>query len=178
MLRRRSDCGIADLAERPDGSTVTVGGLITGLARKFTKKGDQMAVFVLEDLQDAVEVTVFPRTMTEQGHKLSEDGIVLVRGRVDRKDDQAKLMAQEISIVNAVELMAQRPLRLKLPASALDDRRVERLKTIVGDCPGDSPVILDLGDGVQIRLGQEFYVDRDKVIGELRVAFGHEAIDA
>ena len=40
---------------------ITLGGVITGLARKFTKKGDQMAVFVLEDLDGAIEVTVFPR---------------------------------------------------------------------------------------------------------------------
>ena len=42
---------------------VTIGGVITGLTRKFTKKGDQMAVFVLEDLEATIEVTLFPRTL-------------------------------------------------------------------------------------------------------------------
>ena len=64
---------------------VTLGGVITGLSRKFTKKGDQMAVFVLEDLDSAIEVTVFPRVLLEQGHKLVDDAIVTVKGRIDRK---------------------------------------------------------------------------------------------
>ena len=62
-LRRRVDQSIADLAELSDGATVHVGGVITGLTRKFTKKGDQMAVFVLEDLEANIEVTLFPRTL-------------------------------------------------------------------------------------------------------------------
>ena len=41
--------------------------MITGLGRKFTKKGDQMAVFVLEDLEASIEVTVFPRTLPSRG---------------------------------------------------------------------------------------------------------------
>jgi DNA polymerase III subunit alpha len=63
-----------------DGAQVVVGGVITNLARKFTKKGDQMAVFVLEDLDASIEVTIFPRTLAEQGHKLEDDVIVPSRG--------------------------------------------------------------------------------------------------
>ncbi len=70
-----------------DGASVKVGGVITNLARKFTKKGDQMAVFVLEDLESSIEVTVFPRTLVEQGHKLEDDIIVAVKGRLDKRDE-------------------------------------------------------------------------------------------
>ena len=42
---------LADLAEIDDGTIRTFGGVITGLQRKWTKKGDLMAVFMLEDLQ-------------------------------------------------------------------------------------------------------------------------------
>jgi DNA polymerase-3 subunit alpha len=83
-LRRKADATIADLDERQDGDVLTVGGVVTGLQRKFTKKGDPMGAFVLEDLQDTVEVTLFPRVMMEQGYKLADDAIVLVKARVDR----------------------------------------------------------------------------------------------
>src|SRR5688500_19808548 len=90
---------VADAAEREDGAMVKLGGVITGLTRKYTKKGDQMAVFVLEDLAGSIEVTVFPRTLQEQGHRLSDDAIVLVRGRIDRRDEsRLGLMAQEITV--------------------------------------------------------------------------------
>ena len=60
-LERRCDASLTELAELDDGTIKTFGGVITGLQRKWTKKGDLMAVFVLEDLQTAVEVMVFPR---------------------------------------------------------------------------------------------------------------------
>jgi DNA polymerase-3 subunit alpha len=176
LIRRRSDCAISDLGEREDGSFVTVGGLITGLARKFTKRGDQMAVFVLEDLQDSVEVTVFPRMMAEQGHKLADDAVVTVRARLDRRDDTPKLMAQEISVIDTAELSANPPLRLRIHESLLDERRLDRLKAILTEFPGQSPVILDLGGNRVLRLNPQFNVNLDKAIGEIRVAFGHDAI--
>jgi DNA polymerase-3 subunit alpha len=176
VLRRRSDCSIGDLAEREDGGFVNVGGLITGLSRKYTKKGDPMAVFVLEDLQDSVEVTVFPRMMLEHGHKLADDAVVIIRARLDRRDDTPKLMAQEVSVVDVAELAANPPLRLHIPASALNELRLDRLKAILSEFPGESPVFLDLGEGRVLRLNDQFNVNRDKAIGEIRVAFGHDAI--
>ena len=81
-----------------DGAQVMVGGVITNLARKFTKKGDQMAVFVLEDLEASIEVTVFPRTLLEQGHKLEDDIIVAVKGRLDKRDESRfGLIAQDVA---------------------------------------------------------------------------------
>ena len=79
---------------------IVLGGVITNLSRKFTKKGDQMAVFVLEDLDAAIEVTVFPRVLIEQGHKLVDDAIVTVKGRIDRRDEsRVGFMAQDVQII-------------------------------------------------------------------------------
>ncbi len=52
-LRRKVDCGLAEAPERDDGAVLVLGGVITNLSRKFTKKGDQMAVFILEDLDSS-----------------------------------------------------------------------------------------------------------------------------
>src|SRR3546814_11773846 len=95
-LRRKCDGTLTDLAELADGTIKTFGGVVTGLQRKWTKKGDLMAVFQLEDLQTSVEVMVFPRTMTEHGHKLADDAIVVVKSRVDARDDQPKLTAMDL----------------------------------------------------------------------------------
>ncbi len=86
-LRRKVEHSIIDAAELDDGAMVHVGGVVTGLTRKFTKRGDQMAVFVLEDLESGIEVTLFPRTLVEHGHKLADDAIVAVKGRLDRRDE-------------------------------------------------------------------------------------------
>ena len=58
QVRRKADT-VAGLADTPDGAIVKVGGVITNLQRKWTRKGDLMAVFELEDLEGSVEVMVF-----------------------------------------------------------------------------------------------------------------------
>ncbi len=176
-LRRKVDCPVAEALDRDDGSMFTIGGVITGLARKFTKKGDQMAVFTLEDLGGAVEVTVFPRTLMEHGHKLLDDQIVTVKGRLDKRDEsRVGFMAQDIQVVEHLDGGEAPPLHLKLPATSLNELRVHQLRKILRDHPGESPVVLHIGNGKMVRIADDFRVDLDVVVGELRVAFGHDAV--
>jgi DNA polymerase-3 subunit alpha len=174
-LRRKVECSIADLAERDEGSMVTIGGVITNLARKYTKRGDLMATFVLEDLQDSVEVTVFPRMMTEQGHKLADDVVVTVRGRVDKRDDTVTFNASEVTIVEGLDATAP-PLHIRMPMHSITEFRMAQLKKILRDHPGDSRVILHVGENKVAHLPDEFSVNLDRVVGELRVVFGHDAV--
>jgi DNA polymerase-3 subunit alpha len=174
-LRRRCDASIGELKEREDGATLSVGGVVTGLQRKLTRKGEPMGVFVLEDLQDSIEVTVFPRVMGDHGHKLADDAIVAVRGRLDGRDDVPKLLAQDITVVEGLSEAAA-PLRLHLPAAVLSDDRIGLLKRLLADHPGESPVLLDLGGGTVLRLPDDHRVDLRRIVGEVRVAFGHDAV--
>jgi DNA-directed DNA polymerase III PolC len=174
-LRRRTDGTIAEMAERGDQGSVALGGVITGLSRKFTKKGDPMAVFVLEDLQSSIEVTVFSRTMLEHGHKLVDDAVVIVRGRLESRDETPKLLCQDIEIFDGIVDGAP-PLRLKLNANALSEEKIATLKAILLECPGESPVFLHLGRGKVLRLTDDFCVDINRAVGEIRVAFGHDAV--
>jgi DNA polymerase-3 subunit alpha len=177
-LKRRVEHSLADLEAMDDGAQVVVGGVITNLARKFTKKGDQMAVFVLEDLESSIEVTVFPRTLLEQGHKLEDDVIVSVKGRLDKRDESRfGLIAQFVDVLSGLGDGPAPPLRLRLPSHTLDELRVQRLKRILRDHPGESVVQIDIGGGQVIRIADEFRVDIDRAVGELRMAFGHDAVE-
>jgi DNA polymerase-3 subunit alpha len=176
-LRRKVEHALVDLESMDDGASVTVGGVITGLARKFTKKGDQMAVFVLEDLEASIEVTVFPRTLVEIGHKLEDDAIVSVKGRLDKRDESRfGLVAQFVDVLAGLSDGPAPPLRLAIPSHMLDESKIDRLKRILGDHPGDSVVQIDIGNGKVLRLADEFRVDIDRAVGELRMAFGHDAV--
>ncbi len=174
-LRRKVEHAIADVVELEDGAMVQVGGVVTGLTRKFTRRGDQMAVFILEDLGAAIEVTLFPRTLTEHGHKLADDLVVAVKGRLDRRDESRTcLICQSIEVLTGLDAGAP-PLRLRIPSTALDELCIQRLKRILREHPGDSVVTVELG-GQSVRLPDEFCVDVDRAVGELRVAFGHDAV--
>jgi DNA polymerase III subunit alpha len=175
-LARRADCSLDDLAEHEDGALKAVGGVITGLQRKWTKKGDLMAVFVLEDLRSSVEAMVFPRTMTEHGHKLADDAVVVVKGRVDKRDDQPKLIVQSVDVVDVGSGGAE-PLRVRVPPQLLSEATVGQLKQVLSDHPGDAPVYLHLGERQVLRLPDQWNVDTTNgLLGHLRVLLGPGAL--
>jgi DNA polymerase III alpha subunit/intein/homing endonuclease len=176
QLKRRAEATIADLESAEEGSVVTVGGVVTALQRKWTRKGDLMAVFVLEDLTHSAEVMVFPRTMTDYGHLLEDDRVVIVRGRVDKRDDQPKLMAQAVEVFEPVS-GADPPLRLQIRPEALSDALIERLKRVLADHGGDAPVYIHLSERQVVRLSDGYCVDTaNGLIAELRVMLGADAV--
>jgi DNA polymerase-3 subunit alpha len=178
-LARRCDAAIDDLADLDDGTLKSVGGVVTGLQRKWTRKGDLMAVFTLEDLRSAVEVMVFPRTMTDHGHKLADDAVVVVRARVDTRDDTPKLIAQDIDVVDVGESGEVEPLRVRVPPQLLSPATVAHLKQILADHPGATPVMLHLGERQIVRLPDRWNVDTSNgLLGQLRVVLGAGAIVA
>jgi DNA polymerase-3 subunit alpha len=190
-LARLTDCTLAELVDLdPDqgggfggdgfggpgeGQVRTIGGVVTDLTRRYTKKGDLMATFVLEDLNASVEAFVFPKAMADYGALLDDDAIVVIRGRVDMRDDRLKLVCME---VQRPELATDGSvdLRITLPIHSLTDRKVEGLKRLLAEHPGDSPVFLHVGEKV-LALPPEFNVDsRRGLVGELRVLLGPNAI--
>ena len=112
---------------------------------------------------------MFPKTMTEHGHKLADDAIVVVEGAVDARDDEPKLIAMEVEPFEPMSGEAF-PLRVKVAPAALSEALIEELKRLLGEHPGDSPVLLHLGEEKVLRLPAG--VDRRRragLLAELRV---------
>jgi DNA polymerase-3 subunit alpha len=183
-LARLVECSIADLKEEEaggdaglgrEGQVRTVGGVVTALVRRYTKKGELMATFTLEDLRASIEVFVFPRVMLELGGLLADDAVVVLRGRVDTRDDQVKLVCMEVTRPElAVEGASE--LHVRVPVGIFAGDAVDRLKQLLKENPGDEPVFLHVGETV-LRLSGEFNVNsRRGLVGELRVLLGPNAI--
>jgi DNA polymerase-3 subunit alpha len=180
-LRRRTDATINELAESEDGAVKLVGGVVTNLQRKWTRKGDLMAVFTLEDLQTSIEVMVFPKTMHEVAHVLTDavvDSVVCVKGRVDTRDDQPKLVAMHVEVFEPI-IDGAPPLRLRVPAHQLSEDLISGLKTLFEKFPGESPVFLHISEQHVLRLPEPWAVEAaGGLMGELRVLLGPDAIVA
>ena len=179
VLRRFIECSIAEVKDLDDGSVRTVAGVVTGLQRKYTKRGDLMGTFVLEDLGAAIEVMVFPKTMLQYGELLDADAIVVMKARVDGRDDTPKLMAMEIGRPE-INLDGVQPLTLKVKATVLTDERVGQLRELLRSHPGESPVFVRVVGPEKetvLRLGDEFRCEaRNGLYAELRVLFGGDCI--
>jgi DNA polymerase-3 subunit alpha len=176
-LRRRTDTSIAELRETEDGMFRTVGGVVTNLNKKWTRRGDLMAVFDLEDLEGSIEVMVFPKTMTEHGHKLADDAVVLLRGRLDTREDSPKLICMEVEVFDTSSIGVSKPVRIKLPLEQVSEAAIDELKTLLSSHPGDSEVFLHLGDRHVLSLPAEFSVDpAGGLVAEIRVLLGAESV--
>jgi len=95
-LAARVTATIDQLAEMRDRSEVVIGGLITAVKRTTTRAGAAMAFLTLEDLTGSVEVIVFPKTYEAAHLVLKRDAVVVVRGRLDVTEQQAKVLAEAV----------------------------------------------------------------------------------
>jgi len=85
-----------DLAEEDDQAKVTLGGIILASRRVVTRAGSTMLVATLEDLQGSVEVVVFPKVFEQTANAWTDDSVVLVTGRIDRRDDSPQLLCEAV----------------------------------------------------------------------------------
>ncbi len=184
VLAANSDCSVAELmadGERPDGSTITVGGLITGLQRKVTKQGNAWAIATLEDLEGAIEAMFFPATYNLVAPHLHEDRIVLVRGRIDRREDVPKLIAMELTVPDLDVEEARGPVVITLPVARCVPPVVDRLKEVLSAHPGTVEVhlqlqsggrttVMRLDDRLRVRPSPALFGDVKALLGQASVA--------
>jgi DNA polymerase III subunit alpha len=160
QLRRKTDCRLSEAERRRDGEIVTVGGLIAGLKQLTTKRGEPMVFLQLEDVTGGAEVVVFNSVYAAAQELLEPDAVVVVKGRVDHKQQgDTKLIAMEVTAFEAVP--ERREVRLKVDATRARAGLIRELAALVGDFPGEAPVIvaLDTSEGPkELTLGREYRV--------------------
>jgi DNA polymerase-3 subunit alpha len=167
----KADCSCAQVGDQRDGDWVKVGGMITESKKIRTRTGSQMMFATVDDLEGAVEIVVFEKALSNVESALGADEIVLVRGRVDHKEEgEIKLVAQEVEafeptpeeVLEALE-SAPEPIVRRLtiqvdpgvPASFLDD-----LRDVVRNHRGDHELLLAVGE-TRLLLGPDWRVSAD-----------------
>jgi len=95
-LANQTEFSTVELKEQKDGTIGWIGGIITKIKKINTKKGDIMLFIELEDLDGSVEVVVFPGTAEKYKTLIEVDKMVVIKGRLDVKEDEVKALAMEI----------------------------------------------------------------------------------
>ncbi len=146
VLSQGTDATIGQLLldeERPDGSYVTISGLVTSVQRKITKKGDSWAIVQLEDLDGGIEVLMFPSTYQLASTYLVEDAIITVRGTLSRDKDTPAVRAQEVTVPDLSDGPSG-PVVIRLPSTRCTPPVVEKLTEVLRTHPGMTEVHLQL----------------------------------
>ena len=102
--------GLHRMLPNIDGQSITIGGLVTTVRTIVTKSGKKMAFVGIEDKTGEGEIIVFPNLYEQIGATLQQDAIIRAVGKVNARDrdgnmsDEAKMIADEISIISEKEL--------------------------------------------------------------------------
>ncbi len=157
LLAERTDGTVAALTgpDGPDGAVVTIGGIVSGLRHRTTRQGDPWAVATVEDLSGSVECVFLPATYRALAAALVEDTVVLVSGRLDRREDAPRLVASELTVPDLPSAAAQ-PVVIRIPRDRLTPPLVARLGALLAGHRGTTEVHVRLvggaGPGTLLRL--------------------------
>ena len=121
-----------------------IGGTVGGTRQLKTKKGDRMAVFVLDDPTGSVEVVVFPETFGKTAALVVNDTVVLVRGKLDKDDEQTRLVASEILPIAALRERVTTEVAVHLSVPPHGRGTFEAVAEVLARHRGDRRVALEL----------------------------------
>jgi DNA polymerase-3 subunit alpha len=152
---------VTDLDSELAGRSVRLLALVTEVRRITTRTQRQMAVATVEDLTGSIEVVLFPQCFEQFSEILQEDAALILAGKVDVRNDELQLLADEVRIVEEEPVQTMtvgRLVRLRFcAADARDADRLYRLAELLREFQGEDELIvtLDLDGGTRsFRLGQ------------------------
>jgi DNA polymerase-3 subunit alpha len=171
---------IADLTQSlPD---VWVGGIVSGLRPLKTKKGDRMAVFMLDDIAGGLEVVVFPEAFGKHGHVIVADAMLLVRGKFEKDDESARIVASELQPISLLKERTTREVIIHLQVPTRNT--MEALAELLSRHRGDRKVLLELdvkkngGSGLRVRADVAQRVrPSEKLVEEVELLCGAGSVE-
>jgi DNA polymerase-3 subunit alpha len=181
VLAANADTPIAEINAGgvEDGANVTIAGILTSVAPRTNKQGAPWAIATLEDLESGIEVLFFPKTWAEVSEKVVRDQIVVVKGRISRRDDQPSLFGSEVTIPELTE-GARGPVLVSMAAARCTPPVVERLREVLGSHPGTTEVHLKLLNGGRetvLRLDQGLRVrPSTALMGDIKALLGPTSV--
>ncbi|MGA8660149.1 MAG: DNA polymerase III subunit alpha [Chthoniobacterales bacterium] len=144
---------ISELANREDKSVVKVAGSISAVDRKFARKdGKPFAVVTMEDFSGQVEVMVWSDTYSRSAQEIDKGKIVAVTAKLDRREDNPRLVANEIGPLTRGEKVA--PLTIDIPMEKAGEERLVAIRSLAQQYPGPQPLLLRFrtADGQVLKL--------------------------
>ncbi len=133
---------VADLTASE--ADIWVAGIVSGLRPLKTRKGDRMAVFMLDDVGGAVEVVVFPETFAKFGSLVENDAMLLVRGKLERDEESARIVSTELMPIASLKEKTTREVVIHLRQASQGRNTFEALAELLARHRGDRRVSLEL----------------------------------
>ena len=136
---------IEKLETKSDGAPVRICGIITSVKRKLTKKGDMMAIAVLEDFTGSTEVLFFKDELERFSALLIPDQMVTLNGRVSTKEDEpVKIRAEKLKPLEQARAAFIRSLQIDIDTTQLEAEKLIKLEKLFAASPGNAKVVFTI----------------------------------
>jgi len=144
---------------------------------KISKKsGNPWAAVTIEDLEGSVEVLFFGETYLAYSTVLAEDAVVVLKGRMRRRDEALSVQAMELSLPDIVSTADGAPVAITIPESRCTQPLLERLVEVLRSHPGGNELhvhvrtrtgrtVVRAGDGLRIDRTSSLYGDLKALLG-------------
>ena len=178
LLNAYSTGKISEFAGMSDGQEVLVGGMINKVRITVTrKKAEKMAILSLGDLNDFIEVLVFPNAYRKAPELAKEDALVYISGRLNLREEEPKLIAEEIIPIEQVKEKFTKSVLIRITVSTPEANPMPSVKEALKRNKGMIPVFLDLispeGRKVRMATDKDLYVSAcDELIEEVEKVVG------
>ena len=125
----------------------SIAGIVTGVRQLKTKRGDRMAVFMLEDEVAKVEAVVFPEAFGRYGGLVQDDAMLMVRGKYERDEETSRLVVAELTPLEVIREKAVREVEILLEGKGLETMVMRELAAVLERHSGDRRVSLVMNVG-------------------------------
>ncbi len=178
LLNAYSTCAVSELSALADGQVVLIGGIISKVRSTVTRKtAEKMAIITLEDLNNFVEILVFPKTYSKVASLVKEDNTVYVEGRLNLREEEPKIVAENMIPLEQVKEMFTKSVLIKMNTLGLEENIMEKVRRVIMKHKGKVPVFIDLispqGRKVRVSTNKELTVyPSDNMIEDLEGVVG------
>lgn len=145
-----------------DGMKVTVAGIVSSKKMLTTKNNRQMAFLDIEDLYGSIEILIFPNIYEKYLHLLKEEGILVIKGSVNFKEDEApKIIADKIIDLQSLnEKPVETLVKIKIPSAMEESDTLAELRRLILLHKGDSPVMIYVeNSGKKLKTDKNLWVN-------------------
>jgi DNA polymerase-3 subunit alpha len=152
VLKKISSGTIAALKEKALAGEVRIGGVVSALRLRNTKKGDRYGSFNLEDMTGFIEVITWPETYKKCADLIGADDPIYVKGKMEVGEERIQVIANEVTALadaaknpkNAVPNGAGERIDLYVREDEVSPDELVRLRDTLLDYPGRHTVFLHL----------------------------------
>ncbi|RKD23776.1 DNA polymerase III subunit alpha [Ammoniphilus oxalaticus] len=179
LLQRKEFLSEAELANCQDQSPVMMAGMVDEVKVITTRKGETMAFVSLEGRFAQIELVVFPSVYARFSSFLKRENLVIAQGRVDKKEEKAKVIAAKIwdlvSVSKERRKKSTNGLFIKVTETIEHSGKLVGLQQQLLKHQGTTPVYLyyetkkvtrKLQDRYHVQLNGKLLVELETIVGK------------